>query len=83
MLINRPSLNILSLEGLGLPWWWLSVGWDGRLKVRWLERASEWVPSKIWILPGRNGMVYGIVPLFLLLLFFEDSFESFLVWAIV
>jgi hypothetical protein len=53
------------------------------LKVRWLERASERVPSKIWILPGGSGMVYGIVPLFLLILFFEDGFKSFLVWAIV
>jgi hypothetical protein len=47
------------------------------------ERASERVPSKIWILPSGSGMVYGIVPLFLLLLFFEDSLKYFLVRAIV
>jgi hypothetical protein len=58
VLINRPSLNVLSLESLGLPRWWLSVGWNGRLKVRWLERAGERVPSKTWILPSGSGMVY-------------------------
>jgi hypothetical protein len=47
------------------------------------ERPSERVPSKIWILPSGSGMVYGIVPLFLLLLFFEDSLKYFLVRAIV
>jgi hypothetical protein len=70
VLINRPALNALSLENLGLPSWWLIVSWNGWLEVRWLERDGERVPSKIGILPSRSGMVYGIVPLFLLLFFF-------------
>jgi hypothetical protein len=49
----------------------------------WLERVSERVSSKIWILPSGSGMVYGIVPLFLVVLFFEDSLKSFLVRVIV
>jgi hypothetical protein len=28
VLINRPALNILCLENLGLPGWRLSVTWD-------------------------------------------------------
>jgi hypothetical protein len=28
VLINRPALNILCLENLGLPGWQLSVTWD-------------------------------------------------------
>jgi hypothetical protein len=77
VLINRPSLNVLSLENLGLPRWWLSVSWNGRLEMRWLERAGERVSSKIGILPSRSGMVYEIISLFLLL-FFEDSIKPFL-----
>jgi hypothetical protein len=58
VLINRPTLNILSLEDLGLPGWRLSVAWDRWREVRWLERVSEGVPSKIlgFAKPGRNGL---------------------------
>jgi hypothetical protein len=82
VLINRPTLNILNLENLGLPGWRLSVAWDRWREVRWLERVSERLPSKIWVLPSGDGMVYRVVPLFLLL-FVQDSLKHFLVWAIV
>jgi hypothetical protein len=83
MLLNRPTLNVLSLEHLGLPRWWLRVSWSGWLEMWWLERTRERVPSEIKILPGQSGMVYEIVSLFFLLFFFEDSIKPFLVWAII
>jgi hypothetical protein len=83
VLFNRSALDVLSLESLGLPRWWLSIGWDRWLELRWLKRVSERISSKFRVLPSRSGMVYGTSPLLLLLFFLEDSFKSFLVWAIV
>jgi hypothetical protein len=82
MLLNRSALDVLSLESLGLPSWRLSICWDRWLELQWLERVSKKISSKIGILPSRSEMVYGASPLPLLFLL-EDSFESFLVWAIV
>jgi hypothetical protein len=82
MLLNRSALDVLILESLGLPRWRLSICWDRRLELRWLERVSERISSKTGILPSRSRMVYGASPLRLLFLL-EDSFESLLVWAIV
>jgi hypothetical protein len=78
VLLNRPALDVLSLESLGLPRWWLSISWDGRLEMRWLKRATERISSEIGVLPSRSGMVYSTVPL-LLLFFLEYSLKSFLV----
>jgi hypothetical protein len=83
MLLNRSTLDVLSLESLGLPRWRLSICWDRRLELRWLERVSERISSKTEILPSQSRMVYGASPLRLLLFLLKDSFESLLVWAIV
>jgi hypothetical protein len=83
VLFNRSALDVLSLESLGLPRWRLSIGWDRWLELRWLKRVSERISSKIGVLPSRSRMVYGTSPLLLLPFLLEDSFESFLVWAIV
>jgi hypothetical protein len=83
MLFNRYALDVLSLESLGLPRWWLSIGWDGWLELRWLKRVSKRISSEIMVLPSWSGMVYGTSPLLLLLFLLEDSFKSFLVWEIV
>jgi hypothetical protein len=80
VLFNWSALNVLRLESLGLPRWWLSIGWDRWLELRWLERVSERISSEITVLPSWSGMVYGTSPLLLLLLLFllEDSFKPFL-----
>jgi hypothetical protein len=83
VLLDRYALNVLSLNSLGLPGWWLSISWDRWLELRWLEWVRERVPPKTWFLPSRSGVIYGIGPLLLLSFLLEDSLESFLVWAIV
>jgi hypothetical protein len=83
VLLNRFALNVLSLKTLGLPKWRLSISWDRRLELRWLERVSERVSPETRVLPSRSGMVYSTSPLLLLPFLFEDSLESFLVLAIV
>jgi hypothetical protein len=83
MLLNGSALDVLSLESLGLPRCRLSICWDRWLELRWLETVGERISSKTGILPSRSGMVYGASPLPLLLFLLEDSFKSFLVWAIV
>jgi hypothetical protein len=82
-MFNSSALDVLSLESLGLPRWWLNIGWDRWLELRWLKRVSKSISSKIRVLQSRSGMVYGTSPLLLLLFLLKDSFKSFLVWAIV
>jgi hypothetical protein len=83
MLFDGPTLNVLSLEGLRLPRRRLGVIGRRRLVLGWLERVCERISLEIGILPGRSGMVYDTRSLFFLPLFLKDSFEPFLVWAIV
>jgi hypothetical protein len=79
VLLNGSTLNVLSLESLGLPRWRLSIGWDGWLELRWLERVSERISPKGGVLPSWSGMVYGVGPLLLFPLFLENGLESFIV----
>jgi hypothetical protein len=78
-LLKRPVLDVLSLESLGLPRWWLSISWNEWLEMRRLKRASEIISSEIRVFPSRSAMVYSTVPLLLLPFFLEDSLKSFLV----
>jgi hypothetical protein len=88
MLLNGPALNVLSLESLRFPgrrlgitgMWWLELGW---LELGWLERVCERVSTKARVLPGRSRVVYVTRSLLFLPLLFEDSLESFLVWAVI
>jgi hypothetical protein len=83
VLLNRSTLDVLSLESLGLPRWWLSISWNGWLEMRWRKRAGERISSEIRVLPSQSGMIYNTIHILLLLFFLEDSLQSFLVWAIV
>jgi hypothetical protein len=83
MLLNGPALNVLSLESLRLPGWRLGITGMRWLELGWLERVCERVSAKTRVLPGRSRVVYGTRSLLFLPLLFEDSLESFLVWAIV
>jgi hypothetical protein len=70
MLLNGSALNVLSLESLGMPRWRLSIGLDGWLELRWMERINERISPKVRVLPSWSGMIYGaghllFLPLFL------------------
>jgi hypothetical protein len=83
VLLNGSMLNVLSLEGLGLPRWRLSVGWDKWLELGWPERVGERISPKTGVLPSWGGMVHGTSRFLLLPFFLKNSFESFLVRAVV
>jgi hypothetical protein len=79
VLLDRPALNVLSLESLRLPERRLGIIGRWWLELVWLEWVCERVSPKTRILPGRSRVVYGTRSLLFLPLLLEDSLESFLV----
>jgi hypothetical protein len=39
VLLDRSALNVLSLKGMGLPRWRVSIGWDRWLELRWVKKG--------------------------------------------
>jgi hypothetical protein len=57
MLVDRSVFDILCLEGLGFPRWWLGIIWGRWRKLRQLERIDESIPPKSGVLPSWDGMI--------------------------
>jgi hypothetical protein len=80
---RRACAQCFELGNFRLPGRRLGITGMQWLELGWLKRVCERVSTKARVLPGRGRVVYGTRSLLFLPLLFEDSLESFLVWAII